>query len=139
MASDIWGLVTGEPVIVQAKVDASTSAITQFDYLAMGTAGYVQKAVAGSTIVGVAMESCGVPGADGNITIKMDVSEETVYRRPVGNGMLTQAMCYTTCDIYTSRSIDVAASTDDCVLIVECDVANQIALVQNRYTRAGTV
>lgn len=139
MATDIYGLYTGAPVIVRAKVDASSAAIKQYDYLAAGTAGYVQQAAAGSTILGVALEDAGAPSVDGDIEIKMDVSEETIYRRKVGTGTLTQAMAYTTCDLAGARTLDVTASADDCCLIVECDVTNNIALVQHRYTRAGVV
>lgn len=137
--ADSYGHYSGKQVLVPVKIDASTTAIDQFDFLAADTAGYYKKAAAGSTPVAIAYEACGVPSADGEITILADISEEVVYRYPVGNGTLTQAMMFTTCDLYTSRSIDVTASADDCVLIVGVDTTNGVALVQPRYTRAGVV
>lgn len=137
--ADSYGLYIGEPTIIKVKIDSSTTAINQFDHLTVATAGYFKKAAAGDTPACVALEACGVPSADGEIEIKADISELTIYRYPVGTGTLTQAMQFTTCDLAGARSIDVSASADDNILIVECDVTNNIALVQHKYTRAGVV
>lgn len=137
--ADSYGLYVGEPTIIKVKIDSSTTAIDQFDHLTVATAGYYKKAAEGDTPACVALEACGVPSADGEIEIKADISELTIYRYPVGTGTLTQAMQFTTCDLAGARSIDVTASADDNILIVECDVTNNIALVQHKYTRAGVV
>lgn len=139
MASDSYGLAYGEPVIVRVKIDSSTSAIDQFDHLTLASAGYFKKCSAGDTPYCVALEAGGVPAADGEITITADISELTVYRYPVGTGTLTQAMVGLTCDLAGSRSIDVTASADDNIVILEADVTNNVALIRHKYTYSGVV
>lgn len=139
MASDSYGLAFGNPVIIKVKIDSSSGAIDQFDHLTLASAGYYKKCSAGDTPYCVAMEACGVPSADGDITITADISEFTVYRYPVGTGNITQAMVGLTCDLAGSRSIDVTASADDNILILEADVANNVALIRHLYTFATGV
>lgn len=137
--ADNYGLYRGTPVTARVKVDSSSSAIDQFDHVTIATAGYVKKAAAGDTPIGVAMEACAVPSADGEISIEIDTSEHTIYRYAVGTGMLTQAMAFTTCDLAGARTLDVTASADDCFLILECDVTNNVAIGRHKYTYAGVV
>jgi len=137
--ADNYGLYSGSEVIVQAKVDSSTTAIVTGDFLIYATAGYVKKAAAGDLIVGIALEDCAVPTSDGLATIKMGISQEAVYKRAVGTGTITQAMAGLTCDIAGARTIDVTASADDCIVIVQPLVSTNEALVTHRYTRAGVV
>ena len=48
-------------------------------------------------------------------------------------------MLMTSCDAYTATSIDVTASADDCLEIVQVDTANQLAIVRIVRTPAGVV
>lgn len=141
MAGDLgYGHKYGNQILVKVPVDSSTAAISCGDILTLGTAGYYKKASAGDDVHGVSQQDLAAfTGSDGDYSILMDVSETSVYRYPVGTGTLTVAMRGKTCDIAGAQSIDVTASADDQVVIVECDTANNIALVTFKPLRAGVV
>ena len=142
MANLNHGYKYGERIPVRVPLDASTTAIDYGDMLTVGTAGYYQKAVAGDIPYGVAMEdveTSEIPSADGGRYITMDVSRQSVYRYAVGAGTVTAAMRGKTCDTFLAQSIDVTASTDDQVLIVEVDTVNNEALVQLLIPSLGGV
>lgn len=137
--ADNYGLYRGTPILARVKVDSSTTAIDQFDHICEASDGYYKKAGAGDTPVGVAMDACAVPAADGEAELEIDISENTLYRYSVGTGTLTLAMQFTTCDLAGARTLDVTASADDCFLITECDVTNNVAIGRHKYTYSGVV
>lgn len=130
MADLKYGLVHGNEVGVPYLVDSSTATITVGDFVSLATAGYIKAAAAGDIPVGVAMESCTAPGADGGKTILVNVSADCVFRYPPDAGSVTQGLVGLTCDLGGARSLDIDASTDDVVEILAVDTDNNFALVR---------
>lgn len=139
MAVDKFGYRYGPRVLLRLPVDSSTTAIDAGDMLTLGTAGYVQKAAANDTIYAIAAEKVAVPSADGGAYVLADVSSESVYEYPPDAGSVTAALLLLTCDAGGARSINIDASTDDCLQIVGCDVDANTVLVRLVRILAGVV
>jgi len=112
------GFVRGQQLLVPMLVDSATSDISVGDFVTEGTAGYVQQAAAGELPIGIAAEAVSSPSADGDVEILVDVSCLAVYRRSPDTGTVTQALVGRTMDIGGAQSIDIDASTDDCIVCV---------------------
>jgi len=137
---DSWGYRFGERVIVRLPVDASTSAIRSGDFLTLGTAGYYQRAAAGSTIYAVAVEPLDTaPASDGLSFVLADVSNESVYEYQAGTGTLTAGMSGLNCDAAGPRTLDVTAATDKAFYIVAVSTATASAFVRLNRTAGGVV
>ena len=123
-----YGYRKGRRLTVKASVDGSTSAISVGDILTWGTAGFVQQAAAGDDVIaGVAMAEVASPTSDGDVTILMDVSEESIYEYPADAGSVSAGLAGTTMDIGGPQSINIDASADDDCPCVEVDtVANTV-------------
>lgn len=133
------GYVSGDRQILPYAVTAS-AAIVAGDLVILDSNGYLSPAAAGSNDpIGVSFDTVTGGSADGDVTCGVDISTTVLYRYTVGTGTLTQAMLMKMCDLAGPTSIDVTASTDDCVEIVGVDVANQRAIVRIVRTPAGVV
>ncbi len=140
MADLKYGYVEGQQILVRFPVDSSTSAIAMGDMISFGTAGYVKQAAANDTILGFAAEVLATaPSNDGDVSILVDVSTTAIYRFPPDEGTVTAALAMLTCDCGGPRSVNIDASTDDCILIVRCDVAANELYIQRRHALAGVV
>ena len=118
---------------------ANTAAITVGDVLKIdGVAGYVTPAAAGdNNVIGVAMESCDVPTADGGVSIQVDCSDQSVYEYPPDAGTVTVALNGLTCDLGGAQSINIDASADDYVVILKALTDTNTMLVRFKWTPAG--
>lgn len=130
MAGDVYGYRFGPRVLVKMPVDSSTTAIEAGDMLTLATAGYVKQAAAGDIVYGVAYDRVAVPAADGDAYVVVDVSREAVYEYPPDTGSVTAALLMLTCDLGGPRSINIDASADDCLQIVQCNVTENTVLVR---------
>lgn len=139
MASPPYGYRFGPTTLIRMKVDSSTSDIAAGDFLVAGTAGYVQKASAGDTPLGIAWESVASPSADGDATVRVDVSTLSVYEYPPDAGTVSQGLCNTTMDIGGAQSINIDASTDDIIIVRQVNTDNNTLLVSLIPTFAGVV
>lgn len=139
MPGTVYGYRSGPRVPVQVKIDSGTSAISVGDFLALGTAGYYQQAAAGDTAHCVAMEAQATISADGDATILADFSTLSVYEYPPDTGTVTQALVGTTMDVGGAQSINIDASTDDCVRVVRADTVNNTVYIQLVHAFAGVV
>lgn len=139
MANLNLGYVSGERQIRPYKVNAG-SAIVAGDFVYLDSDGYLRPAVAGTNDpFGVAFDTVTGGSADGDVSCSVDISLHSLYRVSVGTGTLTQAMLGMVCDLAGATSIDVTASTDDCVQIVDVDLTNQYAIVRLVSSPAGVV
>jgi len=138
--SDKYGYRHGQRQPVKMLVDSSSSVpIEVGDMIALATAGYVKQAAAGDKIVGVAMSRLPeAPAADGEASILVDISQESVYAYP-GSTTVSQAKLMLTCDVGGARAIDETASDDDCIRIVGVDAANNVYLCQMILVLAGVL
>lgn len=137
MANLNLGYVSGERQILPYKVNAS-SAIVAGDFVYLDSDGYLRPAAAGTNDpIGVAFDTITGGSADGDVVCAVDISLSSLYRVSVGTGTLTQAMLGLVCDLAGPTSIDVTASTDDCVQIVHVDTTNQYAIVRLVSSPAG--
>jgi hypothetical protein len=133
------GYVSGDRQILPYLVTASAS-IVAGDLVVLDSSGYLSPAAAGGNDpLGVAFDTVTGGAADGDATCGVDVSTATLYRYTVGTGTITQAMLGKMCDLAGPTSLDVTASTDDCVEIMQVDVTNNRAIVRIVRTPAGVV
>ena len=122
-------LVYGTPMLVSMPVDSSSADISQGDFVSLATAGYIKQVVAGDLPYGVAQDSVSSPSADGDVSILVDVSCETIYRRDPDAGSVTQDLVGTTMDVGGAQSVNIDASDDDCIVCVGVDTDNNKLLV----------
>ena len=139
MGSPQYGARKGRRLIVRAPVDSATADIEVGDLLTLGTAGYVQQAAAGETLVGVAVTAVASPSADGGAYVEMDISEETIYEFPPDTGTVTEALRFAPCDVGGPKSINIDASLVDNVLIVDVDTDSNTVFCTFTFTHAGVV
>jgi len=133
-----WGYRYGRSEIVRRLV-GNTGAITAGDMLTKDGAGdqYVMRAVAGSnTLVGVAMESCAAPTADGDLSIEVEISDDAVFEYPADAGTVSAALIQKTMDVGGRQSIDIDASADDIVEVIDVDTRRNSVLVK-LYFKTG--
>lgn len=135
--TDFYGHRRGKRQLLVYPVDSTSADIAANDMLTFATDGYVKQAAAGDTVIGFAAEGCTSPSTDGGVSIKVDVSEASIYEFPPDVGTVTQALLLKTCDAGGPRSIDIDASTDNCLRIVEVDTDANTVSVQLVQTTAG--
>lgn len=139
MAESIYGYREGVRRPVLMKMDSSSAAIYVGDMLSLASAGYVKAAAAGDKIVGVSMQNVPTISADGDASVLVDQSTDSIYEYPAGTGTLTQAMVGLTCDISGSQGLDVTASSDDCIYIRRVDLDRATAFVSMILVPSGVV
>lgn len=92
------------------------------------TSGYVESISAGDVPIGVATGEIVTAGtANGSYWIDVDTSEQSQYRFPVSSGTLDVTHRMKTCDTNGAQALALS-STDDCILILDVDIANQEAI-----------
>lgn len=127
--ADTYGYRRGVRNLVTVPVDASSSAISVGDAVII-TAGYAFQAAAGDIPHGVATAAATVPAADGETSVTIDVSDQSIYEYPPDAGTVTQALVGKKMDLGGPRSINIDASTDDGVMCVAVDTDANTLLVQ---------
>lgn len=137
MADLSYGYRYGRRQIVRLPVAAS-SVITAGDFV-QNSSGYVAVAAAGTLPVGVAVQTVTGGSSAGDVFCEVDISLESTYAYPPDSGTATEALRHTTMDLGGAQSIDIDASTDDCVAVVDVDTDNNLVLVQIVRTFAGVV
>lgn len=139
MADLILGYKRGPRVLQVVPVDASSASISVGDMLTMGTAGFFQKATAGDIAYCVADEDLTVPsgGTDGDLSIRADFSNEAVYRYRPDAGSVTAALRMKTCDVGGAQSVNIDASANDCLQVVNVDTVNNLLDVRLVRILAG--
>jgi hypothetical protein len=121
--------------------DAATSGVTAGDFVIFesGNAGYIVPCAAGDKPIGVALETCSAPSADGAKAIKVCVDLDAVYEYPPDAGTVTQALVGTTMDTGGAQSINIDASADDVITVVGVDTARNTLFVKLTPTFLGVV
>ena len=109
-----------------------------------GANGNVMAAADSGKPFGMAAEHVSAPTNDGDTEIKIDISEESVYRIPVVAGTLATTMLGKTCDYGVVAGVhgaDVSASTDDVFMIVGLDITGDWVEVKlyGRLNATGVV
>lgn len=139
MANLSYGYVKGERLLIALPVKSGET-FSAGDLISLDSNGYVQQCAAGEIAIGVAFDPCAsAPASDGAFTVQVDVSESSVYLFPPASGTLTQAYVGEVCDVGGAQSIDITASTDDCILIQAVDVVNNLAYITIRRMPSGVV
>jgi len=132
-----WGYRRGRRMLVLRPVDASTAAdIAVGDFVVEVTAGYCGSGASGGLPIGVACQAAATPSADGDVSILIDVSEDSIYEYPADTGTVTQGLCGRTVDIGGAQSIAIAASTDDIVRVHEINADRNSCFVSIIPTNA---
>lgn len=139
MAADRYGYREGPRTLMTYGMDSSSAAIAAGDHVKFVTAGYVGICSAGDNPIGVAVSVQTAGSSDGDTKVLVDVNEWSVYEYPPASGTLTVAMIGTTCDLGGARSIDITASADDNIVIVNVDTTNNTALIRHSYPHSGVV
>lgn len=137
-----YGYRRGGLILEEFKVaDAATNGITAGDMVIMesGNAGYIVPCSAGDRAIGVAMDSCSAPSADGAKTIRVNVALDAIYEYPPDTGTVTQALVGTTMDSGGAQSINIDASSDDNITVVAVDLVRNTLFVRIAPTFLGVV
>jgi len=131
MSSPPYGYRHGPRVPRRLPVDSSTSDIAVGDLITEGTAGYYQQAAAAAgTVIGVAMEAVSSPSADGDASILVDVSDQSVYEYAPDAGTVTEALVGHLWDVGGAESVNIASSLDDTLYCVGVDTDANTVFVQ---------
>lgn len=137
MAADKYGYRFGERMIVEYGVDSTGGTISAGDHVKWATAGYVAVCSAGDNPIGVAVADQVAGSADGDVSVRVDISEWSVYEYPPDTGTVTVGLAGLTCDLGGARSIDIDASADDNIKIVSVDTSANTVLVRHLYPTTG--
>jgi hypothetical protein len=122
MASPPYGYRFGPRQLINMQLDGATAAVVAGDFMVMGTAGYAQVAAAGELPIGIAAGDQVSPTADGDLSVLIDISPDSVYEYPPDAGTVTQGLVMTTMDIGGAQSINIDASLDDIITVVKVDL-----------------
>ena len=139
MATPTTGLIKGVPTLITAELDTTSAAIEPGTLMTEVSAGLYKEAGAGDVPVGVSHSSGAVPAAAGDVSILMDVSENTVYEFSPDAGTVTRALKLRTMDVGASNTIDIDASADDKILCVDVDTDANTVHVSILRTLTGIV
>lgn len=93
------------------------------------TAGYVQKVDgSGDAVVGFAMQTVAAGAADGDASVLVDISKDSVYEVGPDAGSVTQALNLTSLDVgANAQSVDIDATVTADLKVVQVDTeANTI-------------
>lgn len=133
----------GERVLVKCLLDSTSAAIVVGDAITISgaTAGYFKEVDAGSeAVTGIAASDSASPSADGDLFVMVDISPQSVYRVGPAAGSVTQALAGRAADVGAdARSVDIAASATDDIIILEADVTGNTLLVRLAPTFTGVV
>ena len=123
---------TRVPVVMRVDADSADITVGCAITTADATAGYVKKVDAsGERVLGFAMQAVSSPAADGEATVLVDISTQTLYEMAPDSGTLTLAELYDSCDIGADGiSINRDASSTDDLQIVSIDLETNTAYVR---------
>jgi hypothetical protein len=135
LADTMYGYRGGPQVTRKVRIDASTSAISMYDFLKLGSAGHYQQCDANGEAQCIALEACGVPTADGDIEINADFSNQSLYEYVADTGSFVVTDIGKSCDVGGAQSINRDASAtgqggDGCLEIIDVDLANNTGIVR---------
>ena len=110
---------------------SNTATIAPGDIIVLDGNGYAETAAAGANApIGItpdAVLTLPSGASDGFATILVNVDPSAVFELAAAS--VTLAMQGKTCDVGGAQSIDVAASTDDCIRILDVDVTRAVAAI----------
>ena len=110
---------------------ANTAAVHVGDMLKWDGAGqYVTPATAGDIPCAVALEGCPIPTTDGDNFIAVNRNPASTFEYPADTGAVTLALRGTTMDTGGAQSINIDASTDDCIVVDDVNLATQTLIVR---------
>lgn len=139
MASDNLGYRYGKRKLVSYPVDQSSAAIVEGDMLNFATAGFVTVSAADDDrLIGWAAEGCASPAANGDVSILVDTSYDSVYRMTADSAPVA-ADRGRVCDVGGARIAKISASADDVLFIEEIDIANTQVLVSRNTVPAAPI
>ena len=110
---------------------SNTSAIVAGDMLHWDDAGqYLTPCAAGDLPCAVALEGSPAQTLDGGNFIAVNRNPASTFEYPPDTGAVTLALRGKTMDTGGSQSINIDASTDDCIVVDDVDIANQTLIVR---------
>lgn len=124
----------GPRVFVTLPLDSTSADILQGDAITASgaTAGYFKEVDAsGEDVVGIAQGKVSSPSSDGNASVVIDISQESVYAVPADAGSIAITAAMKKCDVGAdARSINHDASATADIQILEVDTDANEALVR---------
>jgi hypothetical protein len=133
-----YGYRKGVRQPVMLPLDSTSAAIAASPGIAITDSGATStffKEVDGSgeRVVGFAMTAVASPAADGDLSVQVDISTASVYEFPPDAGTVDYSLVGKTCDIGADGvTINIDATADDSIRIVDVDVVNNTCFVQLR-------
>lgn len=135
------------PITYRRYPVSNTAAIEQGDLLkietvtigGVGNCEAVTPCGAGDEPVCVAAEKCDVPTTDGDYTVLCYVGDKsTLFAYPADEGTINGTLRFKTMDVGGAQSINIDASTDDCVYVWDVDEVNDVLIVAFNFVGTFT-
>ena len=138
--SQPYGYRHGERNIITLPLDSTSAAITA-DCIAItdadATSTFFKEVDGAERVVGFSASAVASPSADGGLSVQVDVSTVSVYEFPPDAGTVTRALIGKTCDIGSDgKSVNIDASADDSIVIVDVDTTANTCFIKRRDTGA---
>jgi len=139
-----YGYRYGDRQIIDLPLD-STSADIGADAIAITDSGATTAFVkevdgSGERVIGFSVNKVDSPSADGGASVNVDVSYASVYEFPPDAGTVTVDLVGKTCDIGADgKSINIDASADDSIQIVDVDTVANTCFVRLAPSKATSI
>ena len=138
MSSRPWGYRKGgQPQLIKMLVDSTSADIVAGDFIVPVTAGYVGQGAAGELPIGVAWSTVASPAADGGASVMVVVDTDAIFEYQPDAGTVTQGLVGTTMDVGGAQSVNIDASVDDILTVVEVDTDRNTVFVKLTKTQLG--
>jgi len=142
MASTRFEYREGERRIVPLKLDKDAADLTPGMAVTESgaTSGYVKEVDAvAEAVIGIVVDRQLEAGTtDGDKSVLVDVSEESIYEVPPDSGTATQTMVNKTMDVgANAKSVDINGSTTDDIEVLRVDTVANTLFVRLRRTLSG--
>lgn len=129
MAFEFRGNAGDRILVALPLAAASTATVVGLAITYSATAGYFKEVdAAAEPIVGIAAQIVDSPGANGDLTVLVDVSAESVYEVPADSGSVGNTLLMKSMDVGADGlTVDIDGSTTDDVRCIGFDAdANTI-------------
>jgi hypothetical protein len=130
------------PILMKLDKDSADTVVGLAMTESGATSGYIKEVDAlNEAVVGIAMQVVAVTGsADGDHSVLVDVSEESVYEVAPDSGSATQTMVNKTMDVGANGlTVDIDGSTRDDIEVLKVDTTANTLFVRLRRSLSGVV
>lgn len=130
MADLSYGYVYGPQVLISVPVAAASADIVRGDMITISS-GYAAQASAADALFGFCVDAATSPSANGDVSILVDISRDSVYRYPINTGSAAQTNLTNAAaaDVGGPQSVDVTSPANNDIKIVAVETATNTYLI----------